>query len=96
MVEYPLEKCKEQFGIAGITIVDSQFCAINDQGVDACQGDSGGPLFYEHNNIRYLQAITSFGNSCGGTFPSVYSRITKFLDWIEEEMSEFEFKFRNF
>ncbi|CAG9800168.1 unnamed protein product [Chironomus riparius] len=96
VTEYPTEKCKEDFGSVGLEIVDSQLCAISDTGVDTCQGDSGGPLFYEHNDVRYLQGITSFGNSCGGTFPAIYTKVNKFLDWIEAVMSDFEIKFRSF
>lgn len=86
--EYPLDKCKEKlFSTAQVTIEDSQFCATSDKGIDVCRGDSGGPLFYKQNDIFYLQAITSFGTSCGESFPAIYTRVTKFLDWIEDEMS---------
>ena len=87
---YPLEDCKEIFGTVGVKIVDSQLCAKSDKGVDTCQGDSGGPLFYEHGNNYYLQGIASFGNSCGGDYPAIYTKVNKFFDWIEAVMADFE------
>lgn len=84
------------FNKLGQKIVETQFCAISDKGVDTCHGDSGGPLFYKHRNIYYLHAIASYGNSCGGTYPSIYTKVNKFLDWIESAMSDFENKFRRF
>ena len=91
MYECPLDKCKQKFGNYGIEIVDSQFCAVSETGVDACHGDSGGPLVYEQGSTFYLHGITSFGNGCGSKeFPAIYTKVNRFLDWIESEMSSFE------
>ena len=91
MNEYPINKCKEKlFNTAQISIADSQFCATSNEGIDVCRGDSGGPLFYKQNDKFYLQAITSFGTACGNSYPAIYTRVTKFLDWIEAEMSTLE------
>lgn len=50
------------------------------------QGDSGGPIRIIHPAIEcmYMQiGITSFGVSCAAGLPGVYTRISYFLDWIE-------------
>lgn len=88
--EYSHDKCKHEFGKIGFEIIESQLCALNDKGVDSCRGDSGGPVSYEKNNIYYLYGITSFGIGCGSELPSVYTKVNRYLDWIEEEMSAFE------
>ncbi|CAG5118540.1 unnamed protein product [Candidula unifasciata] len=45
----------------------------------ACNGDSGGPLVCN----GYLAGITSWGvSNCSGNYPSVYVRVSEYLDWI--------------
>lgn len=51
---------------------------------NACHGDSGGPLQYKLNDTYYIAGIVSFGVSCGSTFPDVYTRVSSYIDWIEE------------
>ncbi|XP_005176186.1 serine protease snake [Musca domestica] len=54
---------------------------------DTCQGDSGGPLILEKINGRfkraYIVGVTSFGLGCAGEPPSIYTRVSSYLDWIE-------------
>lgn len=51
---------------------------------DACQGDSGGPLLMlSIKDGDAIIGITSFGQSCGGPTPAVYTSVYAFLDWIE-------------
>jgi len=52
------------------------------------QGDSGGPLqiLVKDPYCMYRVAgITSFGVKCGQN-PSVYTRVTDFLEWIEDKV----------
>ncbi|XP_046965777.1 serine protease persephone-like [Vanessa cardui] len=67
-------------------ITDEQICAGDPNGLhDACQGDSGGPLqgLTASDGYYRLVGVISFGRGCGSTEPGVYTRIAKYLDWIE-------------
>ncbi|CAH2048548.1 unnamed protein product, partial [Iphiclides podalirius] len=67
-------------------IIDEQLCAQDTTGnTDTCQGDSGGPLqgLTQTDGHPRLVGITSFGNGCGTPVPGVYTRVYKYLDWIE-------------
>uniref|UniRef100_A0A8D8F8B6 limulus clotting factor C n=2 Tax=Culex pipiens TaxID=7175 RepID=A0A8D8F8B6_CULPI len=68
-------------------IIDSQLCAGAEAGKDTCQGDSGGSLINAVDGYSYAYGIVSYGKGCGqkGT-PGVYTRVTSFLDWIDEHM----------
>ncbi|XP_065074220.1 serine protease snake-like [Ochlerotatus camptorhynchus] len=69
------------------SIIESQLCAHTvEGGKDTCHGDSGGPLQItteDHNCVYYLVGVTSFGISCGGFIPGVYTKVSAYLDWIE-------------
>ena len=75
-----------------INITSSQICAGGEKGRDVCAGDTGGPLVYlgEHISRRRLVnfGIVSFGpRACGtGGIPSVYTRISHYMDWILSNM----------
>ncbi|KAI4466674.1 chymotrypsin-related [Holotrichia oblita] len=62
-------------------IQDSHICTAGTGGVGSCSGDSGGPLVIGNKQI----GIVSFGLALGCEigWPSVYTRVTSFLDWIE-------------
>ncbi|ALC45824.1 CG14642 [Drosophila busckii] len=74
-------------------IVDSQICAQDFVlSRDTCQGDSGGPLQMNLPGRRrrqvmhyHLIGITSYGVFCRSSYPSVYTRVYNYLDWIEQE-----------
>ncbi|XP_037951652.1 serine protease snake-like [Teleopsis dalmanni] len=72
-------------------IISSQICAQDKlMNRDTCQGDSGGPLQLNVQGRRrrkrkhfYLIGITSYGLACRSGNPSVHTRISSYLDWIE-------------
>ncbi|XP_026462799.1 lectizyme-like [Ctenocephalides felis] len=55
-------------------------------GVSACSGDSGGPLVQYNGNEATLLGVVSWGYiPCGSRDrPSVYTRVSGYLDWIKE------------
>ncbi|XP_072402184.1 venom protease-like [Diabrotica undecimpunctata] len=86
------EKCSAAFGTKA-TIDERTLCAGRADGrQDACQGDSGGPLIwgrFDGEFIRYyLIGVVSYGYRCAEKgYPGVYTRVTTFIDWIEENLN---------
>ena len=68
-------------------ILPDMICAY-DKGEDSCSGDSGGPLFLKGNDVSddSLVGLVSWGYTCGGSTPGVYTRISYFYDWVVETM----------
>ena len=70
-------------------ITEKQLCAkamdSSTKPVDTCNGDSGGPLaILDNKTHNYIViGITSYGIGCANPkYPGVYTRIDRFLDWI--------------
>ncbi|XP_061400968.1 serine protease snake-like [Musca vetustissima] len=62
---------------------------------DTCQGDSGGPLIMEEFNEnfknQYIVGVTSFGLGCAGEPPSIYTRVSNYLEWIKDTLYPLNF-----
>ncbi|XP_025198026.1 serine proteinase stubble [Melanaphis sacchari] len=81
--------CETMYRAAGYIehIPDIFICAgWKKGGFDSCEGDSGGPMVIQRPDKRWLLAgIISWGIGCAEpNQPGVYTRISKFKDWINQ------------
>ena len=87
------DTCNEAFDGS---LDETHLCAGGEPGKDSCSGDSGGGLFSDLINGQDGQdrkwevvGIVSFGTyKCGDGTPGVYTRVSQYLQWIEETMSK--------
>jgi secreted trypsin-like serine protease len=92
----PLEDCNSRQAAEVRPLGDTQLCAAGNSGEDACKGDSGGPLMdiaqlpTRRTTQIFQVGIVSFGSiPCGAqTSPSVYTRVSAYLEWILEHIAE--------
>ncbi|XP_049785880.1 serine protease Hayan-like [Schistocerca cancellata] len=87
---FPLSHCQRTYENKFPNGLDSSvICAGDPQGkADTCVGDSGGPLQVIGERAPCsIVGITSVGpKPCGGSIPSVYTRVSNYLDWIEKHV----------
>jgi len=73
-----------------VIINENKVCAgYAEGGIDSCQGDSGGPLTCrtEGDAQFFLGGVVSSGYGCAQKgFYGVYTRYTKFIPWIKENI----------
>ncbi|XP_055626029.1 uncharacterized protein LOC129768411 [Toxorhynchites rutilus septentrionalis] len=89
-------ECLKQLPIGGRTLPDGlvkeQFCA-NSATMDTCEGDSGGPIQVEKIDVTQVLVplvvgIVSFGTPCVEGSTGVYTRISPYKEWIEQEIQQ--------
>ena len=69
----------------GAVIKGYHICVGKKDQSGACSGDSGGPLVCNVGGSYKLAGVTSFGLiTCSTSYPSVYSRISYFRSWINQ------------
>ncbi|XP_070208479.1 chymotrypsin-like serine proteinase [Littorina saxatilis] len=73
--------CRNRWSsVQGANIDDQQHICFFAEDKSACNGDSGGPVRCGGT----LTGITSWGiSSCDGTYPSVYTRVSSYINWID-------------
>ncbi|XP_022909827.2 brachyurin-like [Onthophagus taurus] len=63
-------------------IVATHICTSGFEGLGACSGDGGGPLVIGNKLVGIVSFALELG--CEAGWPTVYSRLTTFLDWIAD------------
>ncbi|XP_075889401.1 tissue-type plasminogen activator isoform X2 [Nelusetta ayraudi] len=84
---WPEARCTPEV-LSGRTVTSNMLCAGDTRGLDdACKGDSGGPLVCPSSGRMTLMGVISWGDGCGKKDkPGVYTRVTHYIDWINEKM----------
>ncbi|XP_036382604.1 tissue-type plasminogen activator [Megalops cyprinoides] len=75
--------------LSGRLVTQNMLCAGDTRGLDdACKGDSGGPLVCPKDGRLTLMGLISWGDGCGKKdTPGVYTRVTRYIDWITNTMT---------
>ena len=93
------DKCRSLYRsltrITGV-IDETHLCAGGEPGKNSCAGDAGGGLFSDLINGQggkdrkwEVVGIVSFGvSNCGAGIPGVYTRVSQYIQWIEQTMSK--------
>lgn len=66
-------------------ILPTQMCTYTAY-KDTCQYDSGGSFYWTNGGRLFSTAIVSYGTACASTQPSVNTRVTSYLSWIESKV----------
>lgn len=91
----PMETCQESYQSVTLS-ADSQMCAQSYRDdievQDTCYGDSGSPLQFMKTDfsadggtydVPTIVGITSFGIGCAFGHPSVYVKVSNYIEWME-------------
>ncbi|KAK5643916.1 hypothetical protein RI129_007761 [Pyrocoelia pectoralis] len=81
-----LDECQRLYNNSRKPVTSDHLCALEGRESFTCQGDGGGPLMLSVKNQWEQVGIVAFGKACGLNFPSVYVKITSYLDWIKENL----------
>ncbi|KAJ0171051.1 hypothetical protein K1T71_013250 [Dendrolimus kikuchii] len=83
MNKLSLDECAEKYeGNTGVAIVDEVICA-GAAGRATCFGDSGAPMVIN----QVLVGSASYYDSCSDEYPSVFTRVDRYTNWILEVAS---------
>lgn len=81
-----LAQCNETLlrMVGGVGLNEGQICAYPDSESESFACYSGESLHHVSDDEKYyVSGVASFGVSCGEKLPTIYTRITHYLDWIE-------------
>lgn len=70
--------------IEKILITEKHLCTYKAIAEGFCKGDSGGPLISEQT--RELIGVVSLGMPCATGIPDVYTRVSSYIDWIDDTL----------
>ena len=85
----PLNICNGTKAYEGAIAAGMMCAGYPGGGIDACAGDSGGPLVWRKADGPVLVGVVSFGKGCAQAMKfGVYTRVRKYLDWIERVIGE--------
>ncbi|XP_063431607.1 elastase-1-like [Mytilus trossulus] len=78
--------CRSSLGLIGLLYLNSAAHICIYSGINsACNGDSGGPLVCDIDGTWTLAGVTSWGLAdCPVGSPSVYARVSSYIDFINE------------
>ncbi|CRK95821.1 CLUMA_CG009273, isoform A [Clunio marinus] len=65
-------------------IDNTKICTKESQSGSSCSRDSGGGLYWSYGK-KYAVGIISYGTYCASSVPSVNTRITSYINWIETD-----------
>ncbi|XP_065346732.1 proclotting enzyme-like [Cloeon dipterum] len=92
------KQCLEWYQSQGkkVKILPSQMCAgYENGGRDTCRADSGGPLMIGDSERITVVGVVSAGIGCAlAKLPGLYTRVAKYLDWIESHVARTDAKRR--
>merc|ERR1712121_102532 len=79
---YTQSQCRAKHGYS---VQDFHICVGVEGQKGACNGDSGGPLVCKVGGEWKLAGATSWGRAgCSPYYPTVYTRVNYYRDWIAE------------
>ncbi|XP_060849919.1 venom protease-like [Rhopalosiphum padi] len=68
------------------TVMDDRLICAGEKGKDACSGDSGGSLMWLKEKQFYVIGIVSYGYGFCGDNPSMYTKVSSYINWILENI----------
>ncbi|KAJ8925825.1 hypothetical protein NQ315_009676 [Exocentrus adspersus] len=82
--------CNHVYSKYNKKLTDTQFCIGHPKEKDSCNGDSGGPAIMSMNldgrRRDYLIGVVSYGRPVCGTSPSVYTDVSRYVNWTMEKL----------
>ncbi|KAL7286363.1 hypothetical protein TKK_0019319 [Trichogramma kaykai] len=82
-------KCGNYFlRLTGRRVMTSQICAEKKRGDGTCTGDSGGALV-DLDKTTIYGIVSGGGYSCDGADPTVYTKVSYYVPYIQREMTYF-------
>ncbi|GIY97392.1 chymotrypsin-like protease CTRL-1 [Caerostris extrusa] len=72
----------------GTSIADSVLCTDSRVEATMCNADSGAPLIVEKDGIfKVIGILTWNRNDCDERFPTIFTRVSSYLGWMQKHAS---------